>query len=145
MSCAPFMINAKERRNLIKKNNCTHYNYYRPNVSLSDWNSIKKRQSTCINSQNASLSEHVGTGFVVLICINFWRSKTIKNSINCDDAPFASSLAFILVETKKLFKARNEIYCSDAPIEKKGNILKLLFDCGASRFSYCGCYHKSIN
>ena len=52
---------------------------------------------------------------------------------------------FILVETKKLFKARNEIYCSDAPIEKEGNILKLLFDCGASRFSYCGCYHKSIN
>ena len=36
---------------------------------------------------------------------------------------------FILVETKKLFKARNEIYCSDTPIEKKGNILKLLFDC----------------
>ena len=24
---------------------------------------------------------------------------------------------FILVETKKLFKARNEIYCSDAAIE----------------------------
>ena len=42
----------------------------------------------------ASKSEHVGAGFVVLICINFWRSKTIKNSINCDDAPFASSLAF---------------------------------------------------
>ena len=36
---------------------------------------------------------------------------------------------FILVETKKLFKAQNEIYCSDTPIEKKGNILKLLFDC----------------
>ena len=102
---------------------------YRPNVSSSDWNSIKKRQKTCINSQNASLSEHIGAGFVILTCINFWRSKTIKNSINCHDAPLASSLAFyFLVETKKLLKTWNEIYYSDASIEKKGNISNVLFD-----------------
>ena len=35
---------------------------------------------------------------------------------------------FILVETKKLLKTWNEIYYSDASIEKKGNISNLLFD-----------------
>ena len=80
------MLNAKERPNLIKKNNCTHYNNYRPNVLLSDRNSIKKRQRTCINSKKASLSEHYLKLHQLL--------KTIKNISNCDDAPLASSLAF---------------------------------------------------
>ena len=31
---------------------------------------------------------------------------------------------FILVETKKLFKTRNEIYCPDTPIEKKVKYFK---------------------
>ena len=35
---------------------------------------------------------------------------------------------FILVETKKLLKTWNEIYYSDASIEKKGNISNVLFD-----------------
>ena len=35
---------------------------------------------------------------------------------------------FILVETKKLLKTWNEIYCSDASIENKGNISNVLFD-----------------
>ena len=35
---------------------------------------------------------------------------------------------FIWVETKKLLKTGNEIYYSDALIEKKGNISNVLFD-----------------
>ena len=52
----------------------------------------------------------------------------MKNSINCDDAPLASSLAFYFSWNQKLFKTWNEIYHSDASIEKKDNISNVLFD-----------------
>ena len=63
-------------------------------------------------------SEHVGAGFVIITCSNFFRSKTIKDSINSDDALLTSSLAFVLINTTTLLKIVNESYCSDAPAEK---------------------------
>ena len=115
MLCAQFMINPK-KKNLIKKSIYTHY--YRENVSLCDGNSSTSTRRIRKNSQNASSSEHVVAGFVIITCSNFWRSKTIKDSINSDDALLTSSLAFIFINTTTLLKIVNESYCSDAPAEK---------------------------